>query len=121
MSNAKLVSHEQNQEGASYLFQNTDSSHLATAVGSFFAGEGYKLEKGTPEDGAYGKGSGARRIMFGGLAKRYKFRVKISPESEMVRLKISSGMSGVSGGVMGYTALKKEFARITEKIKSLSL
>jgi len=59
--------------------------------------------------------------MFGGLAKRYKFRVKISPESEMVRSKIGSGMSGVSGGVMGYEAMRKEFGRITEKIKSLSL
>lgn len=114
--NARLLSAEETEEGISYLFDKTDCRSLATAVGSFFAAEGYKLEDGTPEDGAYGKGSGARRIIFGGLAQRYKFKVKILPESELVRLNINKGMSGVSGGVMGYQALNKEFALIKAKL-----
>jgi hypothetical protein len=121
MSNAKLLSHEEDKEGVSYLFQNTDPASLATVVGSFFVAEGYKLEEGTPEDGTYGKGSGGRRVLFGGFAQRFKFRVKIFPVSGMVRLKISKAMSGAGGGVIGYSAMNKELARITKMWQSLSL
>ena len=89
---------------------------MASSLGSFFAAEGYKLEEGTPQDGVYGKGSGARRIIFGGLSQRYRFRVKISPESKLVRLNIGKGMSGVSGGIIGYQALNKEFDLIKAKL-----
>lgn len=114
--NARLLSAEETEKGISYLFDKTDCRSLATAVGSFFAAEGYKLEDGIPEDGAYGKGSGTLRVAFGGFAQRYKFRVKIFPESELVRLNISKGMSGVSGGIIGHQALNKEFALIKAKL-----
>jgi hypothetical protein len=121
MSNAKLLSQEEDKKVASYLFQNTDSTGLANAVGSFFNAEGYKLEEGTPEEGIYGKGSGALRALFGGWAKRFKFKVKISPESGKVRLKISKAMSGAVGGIMGHSEMNREFARLKKKVQSLSL
>jgi hypothetical protein len=114
--NARLVSARETQEGIAYLFEKTDCASLASSLGSFFAAEGYKLEEGTPQDGVYGKGSGARRIIFGGLAQRYRFRFRIYPESKLVCLDMAKGMSGVSGGVMGYQALNSEFERIQAKL-----
>jgi hypothetical protein len=114
--NARLISAQETQEGISYLFEKTDCTSLAGSLGSFFTAEGYKLEEGTPQDGVYGKGSGARRIIFGGLAQRYRFRVKIYPESKLVRLDMGKGMSGVSGGIVGYQALNDEFERIKAEL-----
>lgn len=122
MSNAKLLSHEEDKKAASYLFQGMDPASLAAAVASFFNAEGYKLEKGTSEDGVYGKGSGALRIIFGFWAKRYKCRVQISPEAGKVRLKISNALTGEQeGGIAGYMEMNREFARIAKKMQSLSL
>jgi len=120
MTNPKLASFEEDKNGVTYLFENTDIMRLANEVGLLFTQDGYKLEEGTSENGVYGRGSGFMRILFGAFVKRYKFKIAITPESEKVLLRLSKGMTGASGGLIGHSKMKKEFTRITEKMKTLS-
>ena len=99
------------------FFDNLGPNEVAAWVKSFFNAEGYKLEEGTLMDGAYGKGSHIKRVTFGGLAHRSKFRIKITPEQHGVRLLVYPGMRGWGwGGLWGYWRLKKAFDHIAVKI-----
>jgi len=120
MLNAKLVSFEEDKDSATYLFENTDIMGLANEVGLLFTSGGYKLEEGTTENGVYGRGNPVLRILFGAFAPRYKFNFSIIPESDKVLLRINKGMTGASGGLIGHGKMKKEFARIVEKMKTIS-
>ena len=120
MFKAKLVSFEQTKHDAHYTYENTDPTTLAEKVMSFFSLQGYSLEKGVLENGVYGIGSAGTRFFLGGLVKRYKFNVSVSQESEKVRLSISKGMSGVSGGLIGMSKMKKEFNNIVMGLKELT-
>ena len=119
MSDIKLVSYEKTGEGASCLFENTDISSVAEAVGYFFAAEGYILEGGTKENGVYAKGNKVANAFLGPLANRFKFSVAVFPESEKIRVKVGKAMTGAWGGVLGARKVKKELNRIAVKMKSL--
>ncbi len=119
MLDAKLISFDETPEGASYLFGNTDRESVARSVAEFFGKEQYKLEEGTSEDGIYGTGSPALRAIFGGLVKRYKFKVTINEESGNVRMSVNKAMSGALGGVLGYQKMKKEHTRVVTGLKSI--
>lgn len=120
MLNAKLISFDETSKGAAYLFENTDRESVARSVGEFFGKEQYKLEEGTPDDGVYGTGSKALRALFGGLVKRYKFKVTIHEESGNVRMSVDKAMSGALGGALGYSKMKKEHARLVSGLKSIA-
>ena len=119
MLNAKLISFDETSEGASYLFENTNKESVASSIAEFFEKEQYKLEEGTPDDGVYGTGSAALRAIFGGLVKRYKFKVSIHEESGNVRMLVDKAMSGALGGVLGYSKMKKEHTRVLSGLKSI--
>lgn len=97
-----------------------DPPTVADRVAEFFQTEGYRLEKGTPQNGYYGKGNWILRILLGAFIKRYRFSVQILTAGEACRVTIDKGMSGVSGGVIGYSAMKKELARVREAAQSLA-
>ena len=120
MLNAKLIAFDETAKGVSYLFENTDRESLASSVAEFFGKEQYKLEEGTPDDGIYGTGSAALRALFGGLVKRYKFRVTIREESGNVRMSVDKAMSGALGGALGYSKMKKEYGRLVSGLKSIA-
>ena len=119
MSIGKLISFDETKTGASYVFDNANKDSVANSVAEFFKKEQYKLEEGTPEDGTYGTGSPALRALFGGLVKRYKFKIKILEESGNIRMSIDKAMSGALGGALGYSKMNKEHARVASGLKSL--
>ncbi len=111
----KLVSFEENKKSVSFLFEGTDCNSLASAVESLFVEEGYKLEKGSPQNAIYGKGHWFVGYPIDGYSEnaRYKFRVNIFPESNLVRLNISKATTGALGSIIwGPSAVKREFNRI---------
>ncbi len=120
MINAILKSYEKTNVGANYLFE-TDVKTLANYIQEFFKTEGYGLEEGTPEKGGYIKGNLGMRVLFGGFSDRYKFNVDITDKDGMAYLVLSKGMTGASGGLIGYTKMEKEINRIIEKINTDSL
>ena len=113
--NIILKAYWKTSTGANYLF-NADIGVLASYIQQFFKDEGYELQEGTPVNGSYLKGSLGMRLMFGGFAERYKFTVNISEKDGMAYMVLSKGMSGASGGLIGYNKMEKEITRIREKI-----
>jgi hypothetical protein len=118
---AKLVLTQEISGGCEYVFEDTDVSTFSNTLCSLFAAEGYRLEKGSPVSGIYGKGSTVGRLLIGAAAKRFKFKVDVLPEGNGVRLRVVRGMSGASGGLIGWFTMKKELSRIVDKVGTLSV
>ena len=118
---AKLVSTQYISGGCEYVFEDTDVGTFSNSLCSLFAAEGYKLETGSPVSGVYGKGSTAVRLLVGPLVQRYKFKVDVMPEGSGVRLRLTKGMSGASGGLIGCFAMKKELTCILDRVRTLSV
>jgi hypothetical protein len=110
-----LKSYEKTSAGANYLFK-TDIEVLANYIQKFFKAEGYDLKEGTPVKGGYIKGSLGMRLILGGFVDRYKFDVSITEKDGMVHLMLSKGMTGASGGLVGYKKMEDEVERIREKL-----
>ena len=81
----------------------------------FFAQREYKFEGGHALLSTWGQGSDTARVLLGGFAKRYQFTVSIEPQAgtPYVWLKLSKGISGAMGGVIGYTKMNKEYAKVS--------
>ena len=104
------------QDGAyAYCFQQVDPNALAADVAAFFGGQKYKLEGGHAMQSTWGIGSDTARVLLGGFVKRYQFMVAIEPQpgTPYVWLKLSKGISGAMGGVIGYAKMNMEHTRIT--------
>ena len=96
------------------------AQELADKVAGLFSARGYKLEEGTPFQGVYGNGSAAMRVLFGGLAKRNKFSVRIgqTPNNEWT-IELDKAMSGAMGGIIGVSKIDNEFKRVQEMLSTL--
>jgi hypothetical protein len=112
-----LKSFERTNVGANFLFE-TDVNTLANYINEFFKTEGYELQEGTPLNGGYIKGSLGMRFMFGGFVDRFKFNVNITDRNGMAYLVLSKGMTGASGGIIGYNKMENEIERLRMKIYS---
>lgn len=82
---------------------------LAEKIYRMFKSRRYRLARGTKIDGMYAKGWFIFRYLFGSLAKRFRFEVKISdngiitltkylPGRPVPIVKMSSSAYGMSGG-----------------------
>lgn len=89
-------------------FVRADPDAFGRDVGEFFRRCRYRLESGSPQRATYRIGNDVRRLLFGGLTRRYKFDVDIQLAAAGVRLRVAKAMSGAMGGVIGYQAMKKE-------------
>jgi hypothetical protein len=115
MANCKCVQFQPLPDGgAAFCFDgNTNQQMLADEVAAFFGSQAYKFEGGTPMNAMWGQGSDVLRVLFGAFAKRFKFNVAIEPQAPYVWLRLSKGMSGAMGGVIGYSKMNKELSRVT--------
>ncbi len=96
------------------------AEELADKVAQLFSTRGYTLEEGTPFQGVYGNGSAAMRVLFGGLAKRNKFSVRIGQtENNEWIIELDKAMSGVMGGIIGVSKIDNEFKRVQEMLSVL--
>lgn len=118
MLSGKLDSVDENDKGAAFTVGKTTVDQLSTEMEMLFKEEKYKLEKGTPASAVYGRGNAVARFLLGAFVPRYKFNVDITESGGSILLQVSKGMSGGSGGLIGASKMKKETARIIEKIKA---
>jgi hypothetical protein len=115
MANCRMMNFQPLPDGAAYCFYQVDPNVLSQDVATFFQGMQYKFEGGTPFDSNWGQGSNTMRILFGAFAKRYAFNVKIEPQPDApgyVWVRLSKGMSGAMGGVIGYSKMNTETQRL---------
>ena len=116
MPYCRLMSAQVLQDGAhAYCFHQVDPNALAADVAAFFADQKYKFEGGHAMQSTWGFGSDTARMLLGGFVKRYQFSVSIEPQAgtPYVWLRLSKGISGAMGGVIGYAKMNKEHGRIT--------
>ncbi|MDB2687635.1 hypothetical protein N9Y42_10535 [Mariniblastus sp.] len=95
-----------------------DPDAAAQAVQDFFVAEGYRLERGELHDAVYGIGSDMMRIFLGGFVKRNKFKVQVRPSGDGSSVQVNKGMSGMMGGALGYSKMKKELARVRQALEA---
>lgn len=103
-------------EGALVYFEGIDPNAVAAETGQFFHWQGYHLEEGHTFVGIYGRGSVAGRVFAGGFADRSKIAVRIEPENQYCRLTIAKAMSGMGGGILGYSKMNKEIERLRHSL-----
>jgi hypothetical protein len=118
MLSGKLESFDKDDKGAIWVMGKTTVDQLSTEVEMIMKEDKYKLEKGTLQDAVYGRGNAVLRVLLGAFVPRYKFSVNITEAEGKVQLKLSKGMSGASGGVIGSSKMKKETTRLIDKIKA---
>lgn len=87
--------------GAVIEFEGISGNEAGNIIGGFFSQMGYRLESGSSLQAVYGKGSAVARVAVGGLVTREKYSVRVSQFGTVVRVEISSVMSGASGGFIG--------------------
>ncbi len=114
----RLADYSEGGPAAKYVFNGLTAGQIENAVAGFFATRGYKLESGGPDNGVYGAGSEIARLLLGGFVKRYKFKILIQAGGEMTELVIRKGMSGFWGGLLGYSAMNREFKAVKAEILS---
>lgn len=100
------------------LCVDLDAEEVGERIERFFSQNGYRLESGNRFDGYYGIGNDFRRLIFGAFAKRYKFHVTIEATTEGTVVQVEKGISGVMGGAVGYTKMKKELQRVRDEIEA---
>lgn len=117
MAKCKAASSQALEDGLTLTFGAVDSNALAEDIHGFFTAQGYRLEGGTPFNAVYGTGNDVLRILFGAFVKRYKFTVIVRQVPGGMSLTFQKGMSGAMGGVIGYSKMKKETARISQSLR----
>jgi hypothetical protein len=115
MAYCRMISSQLAPDGGTALcFANIDPNLLAQDVQMFFTQMGYKYEGGTQWRSMWGKGDDTMRVFFGAFVERYQFAIAIDmqPGTPYVWLKVSKGISGAAGGIIGYTQMDSELSRI---------
>jgi hypothetical protein len=120
MPTCRIISAPQllNDGSHALCFQQVDPTALANEAAVFFAQQEYKFEGGDALKSTWGQGSDTARILLGGFAKRYQFVMSIEPQAgtPYVWLRFSKGISGAMGGVLGYSKMNKEHARMVDAL-----
>lgn len=95
-----------NDTGATIDFVGISAMDAGNIIFGFFSQMGFKIESGSPMQGIYGKGSAAARVAVGGFVTREKYSVQVQQSGAVVRVSLSSAMSGFSGGFIGMSREK---------------
>ena len=113
----KLISFAHLGSGFEATVAGISINEIARDIANIFCEEGYQLDSGTPVNGIYATGSSVNRILLGGFAKRSKFEINIYSDGPNTTVALSSGMTGMSGGILGVSRMKSETERIINLFK----
>ena len=95
----------------SIKYGGTDIGDLTKRVEETLRINGYKLVEGGGTNAVYEKGNRTMRILFGAFVKYYKFMVQFQEVDSFIDLRITKHSSGVSGGLIGVSQVKKELTQ----------
>lgn len=102
-----------------HKYEGVDVATLIKSVEETLVANGYKLVEGGGTNAVYEKGNRTMRILFGAFVKYYKFMVQMQEVNSTIELKITKHSSGISGGLIGISQVKKELARLAELMKDI--
>lgn len=117
MSKIVLSRSSETNESHSLTFSGGTVDQIADKAALYMAARGYHLESGGKTQGVYGRGSAAAHVILGALSKRAKFNLTVAEDGENVTLVVAKGMSGMGGGLIGASKIKKELSAVTSGIQ----
>ena len=121
MARCYATSVQHTSKGVVIHFQQVDANALAQDVSSFFSVHLYRLESGTPLNGVWGAGSAVRRLLFGGFAKRNKFRITFQQNGDFQALAFDKAMTGWIGGLHSVLRTSQETKKLVGQLHSYFL
>ncbi len=121
MSKVVMVGSKSTKEAHILVFSGGTSEEIAGKVALVMAGRGYRLESGNRDQAVYGRGSAAAHAMLGPLARRQKYNITIVPEGDNVAVVIAKGMTGMGGGLLSASKVKRELQAIIEGLQETLL
>jgi hypothetical protein len=114
----KLVDFNDSDDEVVFMLQAASTEQLANEITDYFSSREYRLESGTALNGIWGTGNAFLRAMFGGLVKRYKFQLTTEGPPSSTTLRLSKGMSGAGGGLIGHGQMKNEALALAHGLKA---
>ena len=104
----------------SVVFNITGGSReeLENKLNLFFTSENLPLKSDNGDEKVYQKGNKVMRVLLGVFIKYFKLVVTIKQQDQLFSVRILRDMNLVmSGGLIGISKSRKEFARITDAFK----
>lgn len=101
-----------------YNITQCTREELMNKLNLFFTSEGYKQSSTEGDTTYYTKGNRVLRLLFGAFVKYHKQSLNVKQEGDLFSVMLHKDSSGISGGLIGMTQVKKEFARLAEAFKA---
>jgi len=101
-----------------YNITNCTAEELENKLNLFFTSEGYTLLKEKPGEKTYKKGNKMLRYLLGAFVKYNQLFVAIKTQGDLYSVMVQRDSTGMSGGAIGMSQVRKEFARMTEAFKA---
>lgn len=121
MGKIVLVGTSETKDSHTLKFSGGTVDDIADKTALFMGARGYHLESGTKTQGVYSRGSAAARLVLGPWSKRAKFNITVGKDDAHVALVVAKGMSGMAGGLVGVSQIKKELQGIVSGLQSAIL
>lgn len=101
-----------------YNLSGCSRSELDNKITLFFTSEGYRIKTDSGDTKTWEKGNRVLRILFGAFAKYHKQGITVKQEGDLISIMLYRDSTGMSGGAIGMSQVRKEFARLTETFKT---
>jgi hypothetical protein len=95
-----------------HQYSGVDANQLANTANQVLTNDGYKLVEGQPGNATYEKGNRTMRLLFGAFVKYSKIHVASTADADIAKLTVDRKTSGMSGGLIGISQVKKEMERV---------
>jgi hypothetical protein len=102
-----------------HKYEGIDMGTLTKSVDETLLANGYKLVEGGGTNSVYEKGNRTMRILFGAFVKYFKFMVQMQEADSSIDLRVTKHSSGMSGGLIGISQVKKELVRLGELMRDI--
>lgn len=104
-----------------HLYTGVTIEDLTSLIEKEMLSSGYKKLDSTAEKITFSRGNRVLRILFGAFVKYFKFSFRFSMDQELdgVKVHVVKDTSGMSGGIVGVSQVKKELKRIAQQLQYL--
>ena len=100
-----------------YNITGCTKDELDNKLNLFFTSQGYRLKSSEGEVRTYETGNRTMRVLFGAFVKYHKQSVTIKSQGDLFSVMVLRDSTGMSGGLIGMNAVKKEFARLADAFR----
>ena len=101
-----------------YNITGCTGDELDNKLNLFFISQGYRLKSAEGEMKTYEIGNRTLRVLFGAFVKYHKQSVTIKNQGDLFSVMVTKDSTGLSGGLIGMNAVKKEFARLADSFRT---